>query len=450
MGFVDIDIGDRLRIVAGAREPVLDLGKRGDSMRVHLIGNVCNNHFAIARALRDEGVDAHLFLSPWDQAYPQNRPESEDPALRGGYPEWIHRVPTPWFERFRPHWFIDRRTRATLAECDVMHAHGDVATWVLDTTVPVVVHPYGSDFFQYPVLRVRHRGSRLPHVRHLGFRRRIIRAYRESAAIVIGGVDTTWVRGYRLLLPGTRIAPLPLCLDTTRFCPAATERIDATVAELRRIADLVVFQPTRQLWIPGLRAIESSKGNDVFLRGLARAVKDDGVRIAGLLVDRGDYDTQASKKLIVELGIADRIRWIPPQPRYRLVELYRSVDLVVDGLVAGGYGAVPLEAMACGCPVLMLILDDAYRQLLGEVPPVMNAGDEGGVRDHLVRAATDPDYVRTAGLRSVEFVRRHHAPDVLGPRYQALYETVLGRRTDSRFVSPDLFLRIQPPDWLPV
>src|SRR5687768_1895932 len=58
-------------------------------MKVAFYGNVCNNFYNMAKALRKElNIDAHLYLNP--KADIQNRPESDDPHLKDNYPDWIH------------------------------------------------------------------------------------------------------------------------------------------------------------------------------------------------------------------------------------------------------------------------------------------------------------------------------------------------------------------------
>ena len=58
-------------------------------MKVALYGNVCNNYYTLAKALRSKlNIDAHLYLNY--KADIQNRPESDDPHLKDNYPDWIH------------------------------------------------------------------------------------------------------------------------------------------------------------------------------------------------------------------------------------------------------------------------------------------------------------------------------------------------------------------------
>ena len=55
-------------------------------MKIAFYGNVCNNYYTLAKALRSRlNVDAHLYLN--HKADIQNRPESDDPDLKNNYPD---------------------------------------------------------------------------------------------------------------------------------------------------------------------------------------------------------------------------------------------------------------------------------------------------------------------------------------------------------------------------
>jgi D-inositol-3-phosphate glycosyltransferase len=56
-------------------------------------------------------------------------------------------------------------------------------------------------------------------------------------------------------------------------------------------------------------------------------------------------------RLAADLGIADRVTFLPPQPRERLVDVYRAADLVAVPSYSESFGLVAVEAQACGTPV---------------------------------------------------------------------------------------------------
>lgn len=52
------------------------------------------------------------------------------------------------------------------------------------------------------------------------------------------------------------------------------------------------------------------------------------------------------------LGLKDRVHWAGRIPQAELVELYRMADVFAFASPKEAFGLVPVEAMACGCPVV--------------------------------------------------------------------------------------------------
>jgi D-inositol-3-phosphate glycosyltransferase len=74
-----------------------------------------------------------------------------------------------------------------------------------------------------------------------------------------------------------------------------------------------------------------------------------------------------------ELRVADRIRWVEPQPHHLLSTWYRAADVVLVPSRSESFGLVALEAAACGRPVvaagvggLRTIVDDGRTGFLVE------------------------------------------------------------------------------------
>jgi D-inositol-3-phosphate glycosyltransferase len=53
-----------------------------------------------------------------------------------------------------------------------------------------------------------------------------------------------------------------------------------------------------------------------------------------------------------QLGVADRIRWVDPQPHETLASYYRAAEVVLVPSQSESFGLVALEAAACGTPVV--------------------------------------------------------------------------------------------------
>ena len=58
------------------------------------------------------------------------------------------------------------------------------------------------------------------------------------------------------------------------------------------------------------------------------------------------------RALAAELGVVDRIRFVPAQPHHLLSTFYRAADVVLVPSRSESFGLVALEAAACGTPVV--------------------------------------------------------------------------------------------------
>ena len=97
--------------------------------------------------------------------------------------------------------------------------------------------------------------------------------------------------------------------------------------------------------------IQPLKAPDILLR--AAALLPDGVRVlvAGGPSGTGLAAPDGLVRLAGDLGIAERVTFLPPQSREQLVNVYRAADLVAVPSYSESFGLVAIEAQACGTPV---------------------------------------------------------------------------------------------------
>lgn len=162
---------------------------------------------------------------------------------------------------------------------------------------------------------------------------------------------------------------------------------------------------------------------------------DDAVRAVATLpgtsldvVGRGD-DAYAARlrALAGELGAAHRVELRGPVPRAALADVYAGADAVLFPVTwAEPFGLVPLEAMACGTPVVATgtggsatFLADGANCLL--VPPRDPAALAAAVR----RLAADPDLRRRLVAGGLATARRHSA-DEYAERLERLHLQAAG------------------------
>ncbi|HWD53154.1 MAG TPA: glycosyltransferase [Acidimicrobiales bacterium] len=102
--------------------------------------------------------------------------------------------------------------------------------------------------------------------------------------------------------------------------------------------------------------IQPLKGVEVAVRALASLGADrPDARLAivgGPSGPRGDVELDRMMALVDELGLADRVVFVPPRPHELLSTYYRAADVCLVPSRSESFGLVALEAAACGTPVV--------------------------------------------------------------------------------------------------
>lgn len=92
---------------------------------------------------------------------------------------------------------------------------------------------------------------------------------------------------------------------------------------------------------------------------------------------------------------------LPPVGKLRLIDYYRSCDIVLDQFVYGYYGATALEAASIGKPVVMKLNANQYDALYkGDVMPVFNASSPDEAVSALQTLINQPSLRREPGKES--------------------------------------------------
>jgi D-inositol-3-phosphate glycosyltransferase len=145
-----------------------------------------------------------------------------------------------------------------------------------------------------------------------------------------------------------RTLVVPPGVDLDRFSPGD-----------RRAARRSVGVPADALLLLFVGRIQPLKAPDVLLGAAAQMLADDPslrdrlrVHVIGAPSGSGLEAPRQLQELAARLGIADVVRFLPPQPPQRLAEHYRAADVTVVPSHNESFGLVALEAQACGTPVV--------------------------------------------------------------------------------------------------
>jgi D-inositol-3-phosphate glycosyltransferase len=136
----------------------------------------------------------------------------------------------------------------------------------------------------------------------------------------------------------TRLTVVQPGVDLERFRPGAVDRARFGLPERGHVVAFV-------------GRIQPLKGPDVLIRALPE-MPGVTVVICGGPSGSGLDRPTALMELAASLGVADSVRFLPPQTADDLAALYRAADLVAVPSHNESFGLVALEAQACGTPVV--------------------------------------------------------------------------------------------------
>jgi glycosyltransferase involved in cell wall biosynthesis len=239
--------------------------------------------------------------------------------------------------------------------------------------------------------------SRSVKRRHRYYFTAFIRRILHLADAII--VDADWTKGLlveRYPEIADRVEVIPLGVDLTRFRP---------IREALRLSQV------RKRYGIGERAyllftgvIEPKKNLAVLLRAYAQLVRSQGIHRCVGLVIAGPTGWRYREVLDVAatLGLLKDVVFTGPIEEDDLPTLYAGAELFVFPSLYEGFGLPPLEAMACGTPV---IASDrgALPEVVGEAGVLINPEDIEGLAGQIDLLLADTG--RRAALRQAGLAR---------------------------------------------
>ena len=167
---------------------------------------------------------------------------------------------------------------------------------------------------------------------------------------------------------------------------------------------------------------------------MSELVEGPGRAIAGSGPDRAKLEG-----LALQLGVAERVRFLGPVAQPELKRYYNAADAMVLASSREGWANVLLEAMACGTPVV------AFR--CGSTSEVIEDGQTGYLVKTLAEAVAATD---RAPLLDREAIRARFdlrfSATAMARRYLDVYGDLLARRPFAEAPLADVVTALRPLD----
>jgi len=371
-------------------------------MRVLLVGNyefdgstsmqIWAN--TLQRELLQLGVDAKL-IAP-KPILGRLRPSSS------GLGKWLG-----YCDRFL---FFPQALRAAASQADVLHIcdHGSAMYALRLTNIPVIVTCHDMHAVLGAVGEVP-----------------------DCPASALGRILQSWI------CRGLRRADCVACVSNATLADA--QRLLGKRTNLRVVLNALNY-PFRQLStdeterrlarIPGLDqpfilhvgSNLTRKNREGAMRAFALA--SDGIDLR--LVFAGQALGPGLIRLADQLHIRGRISSVV-KPGIEVIEaLYNRALALIFPSRYEGFGWPPIEAQACGCPVVASNIPPLL-EAVGQSALLHSVGDEQGMASSIRRLAADPDYCQEVRRRGLENVRSRFQTLRMMNEYMSLYEELACR-----------------------
>lgn len=392
-------------------------------MKVYVYGNTLNSAFHLTKDLRNQGVEAEMFLdnsSPFEQDYPWWDDEALSPD---NLPFWIH-----YFPIFPNFVLPDKKTKQMIkdfSDCDValVSCYGPILA--MKSKVPFVFYSLGSDLNMIdfkdefksllyntypPSLKIKKLIKMMTFGR---MQAKAIKKYADRIILYLSYQYRPYIVKHNLQ---DKTVKLTYPMDLINY----GAELDEELFNKYKDYDSVFFMFARHSWKSVWNDI---KGNDKFIRAFARFVEEKNPNVILIMSNKG-IDTSASKALVKKLGIKSKyIQWVDDMPKY-LLKKYQALPNIVmvdnfwhdrwyerypedkdEPKVGFGFGC--LESLASKS--LLITAFKSHEFYNGEHPPILDAFTEEEIYQRLLELNQMPveerDRLRQAGY---DFVMKWH------------------------------------------
>ena len=214
-------------------------------------------------------------------------------------------------------------------------------------------------------------------------------------------------------------------IDTERFCPPG---------DRRQVAQELGLDP-QQRHIGCFGRVRHQKGTDLFVDAMIALLPrhpDWSAVVAGRATAQHKAFEDELKARVAKAGLEDRIRFVG---EHRDIERwYRALSFYIAPQRWEGFGLTPLEAMACGVPVVAADVG-AFSELIkqDETGVVIPADDLEAMIAASEPYLADPEFTARQGANGRAHIEAHFRLDGEAGKLVDIYRELLGDETPSGY-----------------
>ncbi|MFO7772300.1 MAG: glycosyltransferase family 4 protein [Roseovarius gahaiensis] len=209
-------------------------------------------------------------------------------------------------------------------------------------------------------------------------------------------------------------------IDVDRFAPVADK------ATLRAELGL----PQDKVLVGCFGRIRPQKGNDLFTDMMLRLLPERPDAVAVMMGGVTDQFREFHKGLVEKVaaaGLQDRFLFLPEDPHWDVSRWFKALDLYIAPQRWEGFGLTPLEAMACGSPVVATRVG-AFEELVqdGQTGTLVDVEDLEAMTAATARLLDDADlraeWSRNARTHAADHCRIEQEAEALCAIYRGLLD----------------------------
>lgn len=208
-------------------------------------------------------------------------------------------------------------------------------------------------------------------------------------------------------------------IDADSFHPAANRAV------VRRKLGL----PEDGVLIGCFGRIRAQKGTDAFVDAMITALHnrpDARALVMGRALDKYADFARDLERRVAQAGLSERILFRPEVPVWDMPQWYQALDLFVAPQRWEGFGLTPLEAMACGVPVVATTVG-AFEELVvdGETGVLVAPGAPDAIAAAIGRLLDNPALIARQAANARALIEKSFRIENEAAAITAIYRGLL-------------------------